>query len=249
MQQEEGEDIDESDENNFESYSEDELGYQDDDDAGFGDEQSGFDHDHQFSDDDISSSLNSVGGLGFNQERDAIRGYGPEFSFNENSQVLNRLNVQFENRDFPIASHFNSSDLRELGNQLASYGGRRVHRRDDSSRSRSRSAHSSNSQSQSLQMSQRGARARPLGGIHDDLSGRGNMLSGLTGTNTQYKRREQEDNCWNNATQDLATLSKEVSSIKIFSKRIVVFNQLLNRIIDQLHSLRKSMRMDENLYL
>jgi hypothetical protein len=156
MQQEEGEDIDESDEHNFESYSEDELGYQDEDDAGFGDERSGFDHDHQFSDDDISSSLNSVGGPGLHQEREAMQGYGPELSFNENSQVLNRLNVQLENREFPIASHFNSLDLRELGNQLASYqhGGRRGRRHDDSSRSRSRSAHSSNSQSQSLQMSQ-----------------------------------------------------------------------------------------------
>jgi len=152
MHQDEGEDIDESDENNFESYSEDELGYQDEDDAGFGDEQSGFDHDHQFSDDDISSSLNSAGGPGFNQERDAMHGYGPELhdSFNENSQVLNRLNVQLENREFPIASHFSSLDLRELGNQLASCGRRRGHRHDDSSRSRSRSAHSSNSQSQSL---------------------------------------------------------------------------------------------------
>ena len=249
MHQDEGEDIDESDENNFESYSEDELGYQDEDDAGFGDEQSGFDHDHQFADDDISSSLNSAGGPGSNQERDAMHGYGPELSFNENSQVLNRLNVQLENREFPIASHFNSLDLRELGNQLASCGSRRGHRHDDSSRSRSRSAHSSNSQSQSLQMSQQGARTRPLGVIHHDFSDRGNILSGLTGTNTQYKRREHEDNFWNNATQELATVSKEVSSIKILSKRIVVFNQLLSRIIEQLQSLHKSMRIDENLFL
>jgi hypothetical protein len=75
------------------------------------------------------------------------------------------------------------------------------------------------------------------------------MLSGLTGINTQYKRREQEDNFWNNATQELATVSKEVSSIKIFSKRILVFNQLLSRIIEQLQSLHKSMRIDENLFL
>ena len=75
------------------------------------------------------------------------------------------------------------------------------------------------------------------------------MLSGLTGTNTQYKRREQEDNFWNGAAQELATVSKEVSSIKILSKRILVFNQLLSRIIEQLQSLHKSMRIDENLFL
>lgn len=37
--------------------------------------------------------------------------------------------------------------------------------------------------------------------------------------------------------------------MKILSKRILVFNELFSRIIDQLHLLKKQVRTDENLFL
>lgn len=138
-----------------------------------------------------------------------------------------------------MGGHLSSLDLREFENQLASYGVHRVHGQDERSRSdRSRSAHSSNSQSQSLHMSQQGSRTRPFGGIHNNLQDRDAMISGLTRSNTPFKRQD-EDEFWNNATQELLRLSKEASSMRILSKRILVFDQLFSRIIDQLHSLKK----------
>ena len=82
-------------------------------------------------------------------------------------------------------------------------------------------------------MSQQGAncqtaRIRPEN-IQHNFTDRGNILPG---NNTQYKRRDHEDNFWTKATQDLATVTKETLPIKVFSKRVQVFNKLFKSIID-----------------